>query len=221
MNWKIPAFISILFLMLATSASACHYWCGSNTGLDPATTAPDIIAYPGQTLTFTGDDSLSTYAFAVHDENGWSPFLASGTSPFTWTVPLQPCSQTHYYTVTWTATRTTENLNCIKAGCIKIKVHGDCPDCPRIPDYCYGHSEFTSSPLTVTLPAWMSGATCIWVIDGTTTVTGNPPSWNGWDTLAVGQHTIKLTIKIGNVVVFECTITFYVRPVPVGGVTVT
>ena len=225
MNWKIPAFISILFLMLATSASACHYWCGPNTGLDPAITPPDVSAYPGQTLTFTGDDPLATYAFVVHDEMGWNHMNPTpmGGSPFTWTVPMWPCSQTHYYTVTWTATRAFGDLKCIKEGCIKIKVHGDCPDCPRIPDYCEGHSGFTSSPLSVTLPYWMTvlGAECYWYIDGATTPeVGNPPLWNGWDTLAVGEHTIVLEIKIGNVVVFRCTITFNVRPYPVGGISI-
>jgi len=218
MNWKIPAFISILFMMLATSASACHYWCGPDNGLDPASTAPDIVAYPGQTLTFTGQDSLSTYAFAAHNENGWTPILASGGSPFTWTVPMQPCGQTKYYTVTWTATRTSEDLACILKGCIKIKVVGPCPDCPRIPNYCEGQT-LDPNPLVVTLPAWMSGAVCEWNIDGTTTVIGNPAPWNGWNTLAPGPHFIKLTIKIGGVTVFECTMTFNVRPKPTGGVT--
>lgn len=221
MKWRLGAFVGVLLLMLTVSASACHYWCGPREGL-PITTTPDINAVPGQTLTFTGGDSNSVYTFAAHDENGWLPITTINGPPFEWTVPImanQPCGQVRYYTVTWTATRTTEGLSCITKGCIKIKVVYTCPDCPQIPDYCEGET-LDPNPLQVTLPAWMSGAVCEWNIDGAVPpVTGNPASWNAWSTLAPGPHSVTLTIKVGGVTVFTCTMNFNVRPKPSAGVT--
>jgi len=217
MNWKLGAFISFMLVMLASSATACHYFCGPNEMYDISTPA-DINAYPGQTLHFTvtGMTTGESWYWTAHNENGWLPFIDQGATPFDFEVPLTPCGTTKYYTVVGTGTVGSGDLACIDKICYKIKVKGDCPTCPTIPGYCYGESEFTESPLKVTLPAWMAGATCTWTFDNGDIVTGNPATYTGWDTLTVGTHTVKLTIKIGNLIVFECTITFTVRPVPTG-----
>jgi hypothetical protein len=228
MNWKFGTIISVMLLMLISGATACHYHCGPTTSEQfELTVAPDIIAYPGQVLTFTvtGAGAEETWAFASHDYNAFNPPMASGPAPFVFTAPLQLCGNGHasYFTVTGTGTVAVSNtLSCVKKVCYKIKVVGNCPECPKIPSYCYGESAkaFTTSPLVVTLPAWMTtmGAVCSWTFDDPahTVVTGNPATYGGWDTLTVGTHSVKLTIKIGNVIVFECTISFTVKPQPTG-----
>jgi hypothetical protein len=237
MKWNTVAIISLALLTLVSGAMACHYWCGENNGIDP-TTAPDVTAYPGQTLTFAGQDSRADYSFAWHNEGGWTPIgvigTTHGTGTITWKVPVTApytssalCGQTRYYTVTWTGSINNEaDPNCVLKGCIKIKVDGPCATCPVYPTACQGHFADTNTP-TVTLPSWMTSnsATVEYTMPGLTGTYGNgaalPSGYYNGLLSANSPYTPVMNIKIGATIVQTCnTNTIVVRPTPTGTVTV-
>jgi|ADurb_Ile_02_Slu_FD_contig_21_591060_length_780_multi_8_in_0_out_0_1 hypothetical protein len=177
------------------------------TATFPWTTKPDIIGWPGKTITFTGKDSAATYYWTVRD--GYGSILKQGPgSTFTFTLPLK-CGVG--YTVEWTATVPHgTDLACINKGCITIWVPCICIRCPDFPDYCVGTSPATYPTLKVPPPY-----TVIWSIDGVAAGMGDAPT--GWDALPVGKHTIVGKVYLGKVRVKTCTDTLEVFPTPTGG----
>lgn len=201
------ALISIALMLTITGAMACHYWCFGTGYTVPGT--PDITAKVNQVLTFTGSDAAATYVWTFRDENG---AILQGPTPGSSFAITIPAACPRYYTVEWTATVPHGNsLSCVTKGCIKIAVPCEQVTCPQFPDYCTGVTP-VPYPVTVTAP---TGYTLAWTIDGGDAGTGNAPT--GWDTLAVGTHTIVMQLKLGSAVVQTCTDTVVVFSTPTGG----